>query len=88
MNSIHVNFNEATQAVNPIETAAPEPWKEVCQRFENDVRRLMAVSDHEGYTALYACYDENNQPVYYLVEEDASLRRLRQKTFLSKLGHK
>ena len=86
MNSLHVNFNETSQAVEPIETAAPESWEDVCERFDNDVRRIMPVSDQEGYTALYACYDDNNQPVYYLVEEDESLTKLRRKTFLSKLG--
>jgi hypothetical protein len=46
----------------------------------------MDVADQAGYTALYACYDENNQPVYYLVEESAALTRLRRKIFLGKLG--
>jgi hypothetical protein len=86
MNSLHVKFNETSEAVDPIETAAPEPWEEVCERFDNDVRRIMPVSDQEGYNALYACYDENNQPVYYLVEESERLTRLRRRTFLSKLG--
>ncbi|BBO67721.1 hypothetical protein DSCA_16510 [Desulfosarcina alkanivorans] len=86
MNSLHVSFDEASRAVDPIASASPEPWEEVCERFDNDVRRIMAVSDHEGYTALYACFDENNQPVYYLVEEGEALMKLRRKTFLSKLG--
>ncbi len=86
MKSLHVNFNEATQAADIIETASPEPWDAVCERFDNDVRRIMAVSDQKGYTAIYACYDENNQPVYYLVEEGKALTKLRKKTFLSKLG--
>lgn len=86
MKSLHVNFNEATQAIDTIETAVPETWEEVCERFDNDVRRVMAVSDPKGYTALYACYDENNQPVYYLVKEDRTLMKLRRKTFLGKLG--
>ena len=34
----------------------------------------------------YACYDEDNQPVYYLVEEADLLAKLRQRTLLSKLG--
>jgi len=86
MNSLQVNFDEASQAVNPIESASPEPWEAVCERFDNDVSRIMAVSDQGGYTALYACFDENNRPVYYLVEEGRALMRLRRKTFLSKLG--
>jgi len=38
------------------------------------------------YTGLYACYDDDNQPHHYLVEEDPDLRRLRRKTFLRNLG--
>ena len=86
MQSLHVNFNEATQAVDPVENASPESWDAVCERFDNDVRRIKAVSEPKGYTALYACYDDNNQPVYYLVEESEALTKLRQKIFLSKLG--
>ncbi len=86
MQSLHVNFNEATQTVETIENASPEPWDAVCERFGNDVRRIMVVSDPKGYDALYACYDEDNQPVYYVVEEGEALLRLRQKTFFRKLG--
>ena len=86
MKSLHVNFNDATQAIDPIDKACPEPWEVVCERFDNDVRRIKAVSDPKGYSALYACYDEHNHPVYYLVEEGNELSKLRQKTFLDKLG--
>jgi hypothetical protein len=86
MNSLHVNFNEATQAIEPIDSASQEPWDAVCERFDNDVRRIKTVSDPKGYNAVYACYDENNQPVYYLVEEGDGLTKLRRRTFLDKLG--
>ena len=87
MQSIHVDYNETTEAVTRIETASPEPWEAVCQRFDNDVHRIMGVNDQAGYTALYVCYDENNLPVYYLVEENETLAKLRRRTHLSKLGH-
>jgi hypothetical protein len=87
MKSLNVNFDEAAQTIDFIETASSESWDAVCERFENDVRRIKDVSDQDEYTALYACYDENNRPVYYLVEEDEALMKLRRKTFLSKLGH-
>jgi hypothetical protein len=87
MQSLHVDYNEAAGTTARIETASPEPWDAVCERFDNDVRRLMDVTDQAGYSALYACYDENNQPVYYLVEEDETLLKLRHRTLLSKLGH-
>ena len=86
MQSIQVNFNPATQTIDRIDDASPEPWDTVCERFGNDVQRIMAVSDRKDFDALYACYDENNQPFYYMVEEDEALMKLRKKTFLSKLG--
>ena len=86
MNSLKVNFNAATQAIEPIDNASPESWEAVCERFDNDVRRIKTVSDSMGYSAMYACYDENNQPIYYLVEESDVLTKLRHRTFLDKLG--
>jgi hypothetical protein len=86
MKSLHVYFDATTQAIETIENASPESWDEVCERFDNDVHRIMDLSDPKGYTALYACYDENNQPVYYMVEEDEALLKMRHKTFLGKLG--
>ena len=87
MQSLHVEYNDADGTVTRIGNASPEPWDSVCERFDNDVRRIMDVTDEAGYNALYACYDENNQPVYYLVEEDERLLKLRRKTQLNKLGH-
>ncbi len=86
MKSLRVTFDEATQAVDPIENASPHPWNVICEKFDNDVMRIKTVSDSKGYNALYACYDDNNQPVYYLVEESADLTKLRHRTFLNKLG--
>ncbi len=86
MKSLQVHFNEATQAIEPIDNAPQESWEEICERFNNDVKRIKTVSDPRGYNAMYACYDENNQPVYYLVEERDVLTKLRHRTFLDKLG--
>jgi hypothetical protein len=86
MKSLQVNFDPATRTIDNIENAAPESWVAVCERFDNDVQRIEDAPDAPGYTALYACYDEANQPHYYLVEEDTALLKLRRKTFLSKLG--
>lgn len=86
MKSIRVNYDQSSDAVDRIENVSPEPWQEVCERYDNDVARIRSVTDQEGFTGLFACYDENNRPVYYLVEEDDKLARLRRKTFLSKLG--
>ena len=86
MQALKIKYNEADRVVEPIEKASPEPWDVVCERYDNDVRRIRDVNDRKTYTAVYACYDENNQPIYYLVEEDEVLMRMRRKTFLSKLG--
>jgi hypothetical protein len=86
MKALQVQFNAATQAIDTIENASPESWGEVCERFDNDVHRIMDLSDPKDYTALYACYDENNQPVYYMVEEGEALLKMRHKVFLGKLG--
>jgi hypothetical protein len=87
MQSLHVNYDDGSGTVARIENVSPEPWETVCERFDNDVRRMTDVTDQAEYTALYACYDENNNPVYYLVEEDETLLKLRRRTHLSKLGH-
>ncbi len=88
MKSLQVNYIEAKQIIERKENAIAEPWDEVCKRFDNDVRKVRDVSDQKEYTGMYACYDDDNLPVYYLVEEDKALNKLRKKTFLSKLGRK
>ena len=86
MKSLHIAYDPSSRSIDTIPDASPESWDAVCERFDYDVKRIRTVSDRDAYTALYACYDEDNQPVYYLVEEDATLMNLRRKTFLSKLG--
>jgi hypothetical protein len=86
MKSLHVNFNQATQTIDPVDNASQETWDEIFERFDNDVRRIKTLSDPRGDNALYACYDENNRPVDYLVEESDELTTLRQRAFLDKLG--
>jgi hypothetical protein len=86
MQCLHVNYDPDSQHVSSIAEASPEPWEDVCERFDDDVHRIMDHAGQAGYTALYACYDEDNRPVYYLVEEGAALTKLRHRTFLGKLG--
>ena len=88
MQAIKIDYNESNGTISQIDTASPEAWDEICQRFDNDVHRIKDVTDQAGYTALYVCYDENNLPVNYLVEEDETLMKLRRRTHLSKLGHR
>jgi len=87
MQALKINYNETDQTITVVDDAAEEPWDVVCERYDNDVQRIRDVNDRETYTAVYACYDENNQPIYYLVEEDEDLMRMRHRTFLTKLGH-
>ena len=86
MKSLHVTYDEANDSVTSIDDAKEEEWPEVCERFDDDVRRVKSVEHSEGYTALYICFDSENFPFYYLVQEDARLKRLQHKVFLSKLG--
>ena len=86
MKALRVEYNSDPGTIDTLPDESPEPWDTVCDRYDNDVQRIKSVSDRDTYSALYACYDEDNQPTYYLVEEGAALTRMRRKTFLSKLG--
>ena len=86
MQCLRVNYDPDERHVSHDADASPEAWEEVCHRFDNDVHRIMDYTEQASYTALYACYDEENRPVYYLVEEGDALTRLRHRTFLGKLG--
>ncbi len=63
-------------------------WPQVCRRFNDDVERVCDVTDLIGYTGLYQCFDETNKGVFYLVEEDTALARLKRRHFLENLGIK
>lgn len=86
MKSLNVSYDKETDRITLIETAKDEEWIEVCERFEDDVQRVKFIEHPDGYNALYQCFDSENVPFYYLVKEDARLKRLRHKVFLSKLG--
>ena len=86
MQCLQINFEPETGTVTPMADALPETWEAVCERYDNDVHRIMDYTDKEGYSAIYTCYDEDNQPAHYLVEEGEALNKLRHKTFLEKLG--
>lgn len=86
MKAVLVRFNKDEDTIHTIKDQTVENWVDVCHRYDNDVHRLRDASEHAPYTALYECFDEDNQSQYYLVEEDHRLRQIRQKVFLSKLG--
>ena len=86
MKSPRIKYEPESGTIDLLSEASPEAWDKICERYDNDVQRIKSISDRDDYTALYACYDEDNRPAYYLVEEGEKLARMRRKTFLSKLG--
>lgn len=88
MKSIKATYDKDTDTVAAIKNAENEEWTDVCNQYDNDVRKVKALNHQDGYTALYLCFDSDNVPFYYLVQEDKRLNTLRRKVFLSKLGIK
>ena len=86
MKALQVTFDRDKDDIAPVGDERAENWIDVCERFDDDVHRIRDVAEREPYTALYACYDEDNMPSYYLVEEDRQLDRIRRRVFLNKLG--
>jgi hypothetical protein len=88
MKSLHVHYDEATERIEPVGSAGVEDWVAVCARFNDDVHRIRDIRDQGEYTGLYACIDEENATFFFLVQEDATLKQLRRRVFLGKLGRK
>ncbi|ACN17281.1 hypothetical protein HRM2_42250 [Desulforapulum autotrophicum HRM2] len=86
MKSILADYDKDNQKVTVGTNAEPEDWVKVCTRFNDDVHRIRDVTDIEGFTALYQCFDDDNRSIFYLVNEDKSLFRLRRKRFLENIG--
>ena len=86
MRALRVDFNKDKDEISRIDDQKEEDWVMVCERFDNDVHRICDSEGQGGYTALYGCFDEDNNPSYYLVEEDRQLEKIRHKVFLNKLG--
>ena len=86
MKSIRVDYDEGTGKIEIAEGAAEQGWAEVCETFNDDVHRVKAVEDQDGYTALYECYDDDNRKSHFLVEEDRSLYKRRHYHMRRNLG--
>lgn len=86
MKAMPVKLENVNDEINLIDQAGEEPWESVCEQFDHDVHRIRDVVAHPPYTALYACYDDDNKPSYYLVEEGRQLSKMRRRVFLTKLG--
>ena len=86
MKAKQVQYEPESDVVTTDDASIEEDWAAVCERFDNDVQRIRDVSDRSPYTALYVCFDDDNRPVHFLVQEDRQLNRMRHKVFYSKLG--
>ncbi|MGD8835132.1 MAG: hypothetical protein PVJ19_09340 [Desulfobacteraceae bacterium] len=86
MRALQVHFDKDKDEITRIDDQEEEEWLKVCERFDNDVHRICDSEGQGGYTALYSCFDEDNIPSYYLVEEDRQLEKIRRKVFFNKLG--
>ena len=86
MKSILADYDKDIRKATVHADAQPEDWVKVCTRFNDDVHRISDITDIEGFTALYQCFDDDNRSIFYLVNEDKSLFRLRRKHFLKNIG--
>ena len=88
MKAIEIEYDEDSGRIEAKEGAVEKDWVRLCRDFNDDVHRIGDVSDQGEYTAVYACFDENECKFYYLVEERKDLYRIKRSTFLGKLGLK
>ncbi len=88
MKSIQADFQKDPQDIKVKAGAKQEDWIQVCRRFNDDVERVCDASGPGEYTGLYQCFDELNKGVFYLVEEDRALFRMKRKYFLENIGSK
>lgn len=86
MKSIRADYDKENHQATIQQEAKPEDWVKVCTRYNNDVHRILDVTAVEGFTALYRCFDDDNKEVFYLVNEDEKLFRLKRKHFLKNIG--
>ncbi|MBI9089475.1 MAG: hypothetical protein JEZ12_09665 [Desulfobacterium sp.] len=86
MESILAEYHQETNEITIQEGAKQENWVEVCARFNDDVQRICDVTTLENFTGLYQCFDDDNKGVFYLVNEDKRLFKIRRKHFLSNIG--
>lgn len=86
MKAQQVQYDQDNDTIERLDDQAEKDWVTVCEQFDNDVQRVRDVHDQPPYTALYVCFDPNNRPVHFLVQEDRQLNKLRHKVFYSKLG--
>ena len=87
MKSIQADFQKDPQKIKAKAGAKQEDWIQVCRRFNDDVERVCDASV-EPYTGLYQCFDALNKGVFYLVEGNKALFRMKRRHFLENIGRK
>jgi hypothetical protein len=85
MKCIQAEFDASSKTATIKKDARQENWGDVCNRFNDDVSRVTAVGI-KGYTALFECFDDANNRVYYLVNEDDALYKMKHRHFRKNLG--
>lgn len=88
MKSIQVKFEEKLKKITIAKNAVEEDWAAVCKKFNDDVSRILDVTDKKEYTGLFECFDDKNKRFFYLVREDKKLYQMKHKRFLDNLGLK
>jgi len=86
MNAVKVTYHKDSDSIELDENQSPENWLNVCDRFNDDVHRVRDVDDQKEYSALFECFDDDDRSVFYLVEENRKLEKLKRKHFRDKLG--
>jgi len=86
MKAIKVNYKTDKDIIEAGKGEIVEDWLDICDKFNNDVHRIREVSDYEGYTSLYECFDDDNVSSFYLVRENEELYKIRRKNRLRGLG--
>lgn len=86
MESVRVEYAVDKDEVKRIEGEKPEPWVDICERFNDDVHRIRDISDMAPFTGLFECIDDENNSFYYIVEEDKALYKYKRRNVYKKLG--
>ncbi len=86
MKSLKVEYTKESDTIQIEEKVSAEEWPDVCEKFNDDVHRVRNVNDQDDFTALYECFDDDDNSIFYLVQEDSNLEILKRKHFRDKLG--
>ncbi len=86
MKSVMVIYDDTSDTITAHDSAKPEGWAVVCEKYNDDVHRIRDVADMETYTGLYECIDDDNNSFYFIVEEDRELYKLKRRNFYKNLG--